>query len=58
MGLGRESGTLEPGKRADLVLLDADPLDAIPNVRRVSAVITAGRMYRPAPLWRASGFTP
>lgn len=58
MGLERESGTLEPGKRADLVLLDGDPLANISAVRRVNAVVTGGRMYLPAPLWCAAGFVP
>lgn len=58
MGLDHESGTIQPGKRADLVLLDGDPLTSISDVRRVSAVVTAGRMYVPAPLWRAAGFAP
>lgn len=58
MGLARESGTVEPGKRADLVILDADPLVNISNVRRVHAVVTAGRMYAPAPLWQIAGFAP
>ena len=53
-----ESGTLERGKRADFVILDANPLDAISNVRKVRAVVAAGRMFDPAPLWRAAGFTP
>ncbi len=58
MGLDKESGTLEPGKRADLVLLDADPLENISAVRRVHAIVAGGRMYLPAPLWRAAGFEP
>ena len=43
--LGREStlGTVAAGKSADLVLLDANPLEDIANVRRVRAVISAGR---------------
>jgi imidazolonepropionase-like amidohydrolase len=58
MHLDGESGTLERGKRADLVILDGNPLDNISNVRRVHAVVAAGRLYRPDPLWRAAGFTP
>jgi imidazolonepropionase-like amidohydrolase len=58
MGLERESGTLERGKRADLVILDGNPLDDIRQVRRVHAIVAAGRLYRPGPLWRAAGFTP
>ena len=36
-------GTVEPGKAADLVLLDANPLAAIANVRRVHGAVLAGR---------------
>jgi imidazolonepropionase-like amidohydrolase len=43
---GREKtfGTIAMGKLADLVLLDANPIDAIDNVRRIRAVVTAGRL--------------
>lgn len=36
-------GTVEAGKLADLVLLDADPLKDIANVRHVHAVVLGGR---------------
>lgn len=39
----REVGTLEPGKWADFVVLDADPLASISNVRRIAEVRVAGR---------------
>jgi hypothetical protein len=38
-------GTITQGKIADLVLLDADPLADIRNTRRISAVITNGRLF-------------
>lgn len=38
-------GTVSPGKIADLVLLDADPLLDIRNTRRISAVIANGRLF-------------
>ena len=43
--LGREAmlGTIATGRSADLVLLDANPLENIANVRRIRAVVTAGR---------------
>ncbi len=36
-------GTVQPGRIADLVLLDANPLDDIANTRKIAAVITDGR---------------
>jgi imidazolonepropionase-like amidohydrolase len=42
MGLQDELGTLEPGKWADFVVLDANPLADIANVRRISSVWVAG----------------
>ncbi len=45
MGLGDSLGTIEPGKVADLVLLEADPLADITNTRRIAAVIQEGRFY-------------
>jgi hypothetical protein len=42
-----DTGTIEPGKRADFVLLDADPLADLANLRQVSRVIKAGRVYDP-----------
>ncbi len=38
-----EVGTLEPGKRADVVLLSADPLAATSNTQRIEAVAVGGR---------------
>ncbi len=39
-------GTVEVGKVADLVLVDADPLADIRNAGRVAVVVAAGRAYR------------
>lgn len=45
----REIGTIAPGSRADLVLLDADPRADIAHVSRISAVVLRGRLFdRPA----------
>lgn len=38
-------GTIEPGKRADLVLLDASPLTDIANVAKISGVMVNGRWF-------------
>jgi imidazolonepropionase-like amidohydrolase len=42
MKLDRELGTLEPGKWADFVVLDADPLADIVNTRKIDSVWIAG----------------
>ncbi len=44
MGIDAERGTLEVGKAADLLLLDANPLDDIRNTRRIRTVIKEGRI--------------
>src|SRR5690349_20812915 len=36
-------GSVTPGKRADLVLLEANPLEDIDNTERISAVVLGGR---------------
>jgi hypothetical protein len=45
--LGRESvmGTVEAGRNADLVLLDANPLATIANLHRIGGVVRAGHYY-------------
>ncbi len=52
--LGREKiqGTAEAGKRADLVLVEADPLTDIRNTRRIAAVIVRGRVLSKADIDR------
>jgi imidazolonepropionase-like amidohydrolase len=52
MGRLTDIGTVEKGKLADLVLLDANPLEDIANTRRIRAVILAGRYIGRADLDR------
>ena len=39
--------SVEPGKLADLVIVDADPLESIQNLRQVHLVIEGGKTYEP-----------
>jgi imidazolonepropionase-like amidohydrolase len=58
MGLEKDSGTIEPGKRADVIIVDGNPVENISDIRKVSAVFSAGKMFEPGPLWSAAGFKP
>jgi imidazolonepropionase-like amidohydrolase len=58
MRMDKDVGTIEAGKRADLLVLDANPLDNIANIRTVRLVMKGGQLYDSAALWRAAGFTP
>jgi imidazolonepropionase-like amidohydrolase len=45
-------GRIEAGKLADVVLLDANPLEDIRNTQKIRAVVADGRLYRRADLDR------
>lgn len=50
LGLDGEAGLIAPGARADIVLLDANPLENIAAVRQVNTVVLAGVIYDRAAL--------
>lgn len=56
MGLSNDAGTIAIGKRADLVVLDANPLADISNIRKGKWVVTNGRMFDMTALRRAVHF--
>lgn len=56
MRLDHESGTPTLGRRADIILVDGDPLRDISDIRNVRWVIAAGKLYETATLWNAAGF--
>ena len=50
IGRDKEQGTIEAGKVADLLILDANPLDDIKAVRRIYRVVKGGVVHDPARL--------
>jgi hypothetical protein len=46
----RDLGTLEPGSRADIVILNGDPVHNIADIRKVDTVIKDGIAYDPTAL--------
>lgn len=58
MGMADELGSIEPGKVADLILVDGDPTADIRDIRRVVTVIKDGLVYDPAAIYRALGIEP
>jgi imidazolonepropionase-like amidohydrolase len=56
MRMDGEVGTVEAGMRADLILVQGNPLENFADLRKVMRVVTKGRMYDPAELWKSVGF--
>jgi hypothetical protein len=57
MGQDRETGSIVPGKRADLILVDGDPLANVGDVRRTKVVIKGGAIYDCDALAAAAGLS-
>ncbi len=53
-----DTGTIERGKLADLVLVDGDPARRIHDIRRVSLVLKGGLALAPDAIFEALGIKP
>jgi Amidohydrolase family len=58
MKMDKNSGTVEVGKFADLIVVDGNPLENISNIRNTKFVVANGRMFDCAELWKSVGFKP
>jgi len=58
MSKNQELGSIEPGKLADMVLVDGDPTRNISDVRKVRTVIKDGKVYDPAKILTSLGIKP
>ena len=47
LAIGEDRGTLEPGKRADFLVLSGDPLADVLNVRKIVDVYKRGQRVAP-----------
>ncbi|MFZ2237632.1 MAG: amidohydrolase family protein, partial [Dokdonella sp.] len=57
MGMTRDLGAIAPGRYADMVLIDGDPLKDIADTRRIDLVFKGGTRYVPSELEQAIGMT-
>jgi cytosine/adenosine deaminase-related metal-dependent hydrolase len=53
-----ETGSIAPGKAADVILVEGDPTKRIADIRRVVTVILGGSVYDAAALYAALGVRP
>jgi len=54
----KDSGSIAPGKLADLILVDGDPAARIADIRRVVLTVKGGVVYDPAEIYRSLGVKP
>ncbi len=58
MKLDKKTGTIAPGKAADLFVVDGDPLAHIDDLANVVSTMRGGVLFASAPLYETVGVTP
>lgn len=58
LGLDKKIGTITAGKRADLIVVDGDPIADVKQIRKTVMVMRGGVLYRSDALYGAIGVTP
>ncbi len=58
VGKDREMGSIAPGKFADIVLVDGNPVENIENLRNAALVISGDKMYQPSKILTMLGYKP
>jgi imidazolonepropionase-like amidohydrolase len=57
-GKANESGSIKAGKKADMILVEGNPVDSISNIRKTVWVIKNGILYNPSVLYKAIAIKP
>lgn len=58
MGVAHQTGSITAGKKAEIVLLDRNPLESMDNLLSASMVIKGNHFYLPEALFESLGVTP
>jgi imidazolonepropionase-like amidohydrolase len=58
MGVDKDRGAIAPGKLADMILVDGDPVHDMRDIEKVDVVLKGGKVYDPAKIERALGIQP
>jgi imidazolonepropionase-like amidohydrolase len=57
MGVDKDRGVIAPGKLADMILVEGDPMKNIRDINNITTVIKSGKVYDPAEIEKALGIT-
>ena len=58
MGVNKDYGVIAPGKIANMILVNGDPIKNLHDINSVTTVIKNGRVYDPAAIESALGIAP